>query len=68
MHQKAIIIVSDGFAYLDGVAKGAKQAEPGIEIEDDLVIDDDDLDLIDCDDIQKYIIITVIYDLKLMYF
>ena len=32
MHQKAIIIVSDGFAYVDGVAKDTKQAEPEIEI------------------------------------
>ena len=52
MHQKAIIIVSDGFAYVDGVAKDTKQAEPEIEIEDDLVIDD--LDLIDRSDRQKY--------------
>ena len=47
MHQKAIIIVSDGFAYVDGVAKDTKQAEPEIEIEDDL-------DLIDRSDRQKY--------------
>ena len=33
---------------MDGVAKDTKQAEPEIEIEDDLVIDD--LDLIDRSD------------------
>ena len=44
----------------------AKQPEPEIEVEDELVIDDDDLDLIDCGDRQKYIIITVIYDLYLI--
>ena len=33
----------------------AKQPEPEIEVEDDLVIDDDYLDLIDRGDWQKYI-------------
>ena len=43
-------------------ATKAKQPEPEIEVEDDLVIDDDDdLDLIDRVDRYKYIIITSNY-------
>jgi len=45
----------------------AKKPEPEIEVEDDLVIENDDLDLIDCDDRYKYTIITNIYDSHLIY-